>query len=98
MPSTSCPTQVTMDDFVQGRVDRAILDSPQLQPLVRPVKGKEKHPDRLRVKRVSEGATGEHRLAWLSPVEALLADDRHQGHGGGQSLACHSGCAGVPSL
>lgn len=49
------PTQVTMDDFVQGRVDRAIADSPHLATLVRPVKGKEKHPDRLRVKRVADG-------------------------------------------
>jgi len=49
------PTQVAMDDFVQGRVDRAVAESPQLGALVRPVRGKEKHPDRLRVKRVGEG-------------------------------------------
>ena len=49
------PTQAAMDDFVQGRVDRAIADSPQLHALVRPVKGKTKHPDRLRIKRVGQG-------------------------------------------
>lgn len=50
------PTQNMMDDFTQGRIDRAIQDSPHLRRRLQPEPPKRKGADNKRLKRIGEGA------------------------------------------
>lgn len=49
------PTQNQMDDFTQGRLDRALQDSPYLRQRLQPEPPRRKGADRLRLKHVGPG-------------------------------------------
>ena len=49
------PTQNQMDDFTQGRIDRALQDSPYLRGRLQPEPPRRKGADRLRLKMIGNG-------------------------------------------
>lgn len=50
------PTQNQMDDFTQGRIDRALQDSAHLRARLQPEPPRRKGADRMRLKLVGDGA------------------------------------------
>jgi hypothetical protein len=75
------PTQTHCDDFSQGRIDRAIAQSPYLVMRTRPLPPSSRGPDRLRLKRVGPGYVylrGSENRRQLSAVDAdLVVLDEH---------------------